>query len=336
MCWLYLRTTKETRKVSNHYLRKFYSKGGDLNPDGWGITTHMAKINDFTLMKEPVNASNSMVAHAVGIQSGLPKTRATIAHVRKMSVGVVSYKNTQPMNIISKKTGQPWAFAHNGTAEINKIEALNKDVAENCTYKPVTDLDSERLFIEFLDCIDRIMPKGDESKATFNTIHEFFETLNDYAKMCIVATNGELSFAYRDLLGRRKLYLLKDTIGYVVCTKNITKADWKAFLPGQLLVFKKGEIIYNSHVSKKGVAPKVHKFFSTWESQKGAPIYPSSKWDFAFPENEYLMGRDNFHDVAEEMDLYQDLDEATRSDGRRDYGDRLLQEGEDGHYFHDY
>jgi len=232
MCWLYLRTTKETRKVSNHYLRKFYSKGGDLNPDGWGITTHMAKINDFTLMKEPVNASNSMVAHAVGIQSGLPKTRAIIAHVRKMSCGVVSYKNTQPINKTSIKDGQPWAFAHNGTAEVNKVKELDEDVRKNCSYRPVTDLDSERLFIEFLDCVDRIMPKGDESKATFNTMHEFFETLNDYAKMAIVATNGDISFAYRDLLGRRKLHLLKDSIGYVVCTENITRGDWKTFLPG--------------------------------------------------------------------------------------------------------
>jgi len=334
MCWLYLRTTKETRKVSNHYLRKFYSKGGDLNPDGWGITTHMAKINDFTLMKEPVNASNSMVAHAVGIQSGLPKTRAIIAHVRKMSCGVVSYKNTQPINKTSIKDGQPWAFAHNGTAEVNKVKELDEDVRKNCSYRPVTDLDSERLFIEFLDCVDRIMPKGDESKATFNTMHEFFETLNDYAKMAIVATNGDISFAYRDLLGRRKLHLLKDSIGYVVCTENITRGDWKTFLPGQLIVFKKGEIIYNSHALKTGVAPRISNYpVTSWEPKKGAPIFPSTQWEFDFPEDEYLMGRDNFHDMAEDMDLYADLDEATRSDGRRDYGDQLFQDGEDGHSF---
>jgi len=346
MCWLYLRSTEKTRKVSSNYLRKFYTKGGDINPDGWGITSHMAKINDFTLMKEPVNASNSMVAHAVGIQSGLPRTRAIIAHVRKMSIGVVSYKNTQPMNKTSIVTGQPWAFAHNGTAEADKVKDLDKDVMNNCSYVPVTDLDSERLFIEFIDCIDRIMPEGDNSTATFNTLHEFFEALNDYAKMCIVATNGDLSFAYRDLLGRRQLHLLKDNSGYVVCTKDLTKGDWKSFSPGQLLVFKKGKIIFNSHA----LVPRetiVSRYFGkdktkdktkdkSWKPEKGEPVFPSTKWDFEFPEDEYLMGRDNFYDEAEAMGFYQDLDDTIRSDGRRDYGDVSLYDGQDGHNFTEY
>jgi len=101
-----------------------------------------------------------------------------------------------------------------------------------------------------------------------------------------------------------------------------------------LIVFKKGEIIYNSHALKTGVAPRISNYpVTSWEPKKGAPIFPSTQWEFDFPEDEYLMGRDNFHDMAEDMDLYADLDEATRSDGRRDYGDQLFQDGEDGHSF---
>jgi len=333
MCWLYLRTTQKTRPVSNHYLRKFYSKGGDLNPDGWGITSYMAKAKDFTLMKEPTNASDSMVAHAVSVQSGLPKTRAVIAHVRKKSCGKVSYRNTQPMLKRSEVTGEMWAFAHNGSATQEQIDELKEDVKENCSYKPVTQLDSELLFIEFMDCIDRIMKPKDESRETFKVIHEFLKTLNEYTKMCVVATNGELCFAYRDMKGQRFLHLLKDKVGYVTSTQPLTSGPWKSLSPGQMLVFKRGKLIYNSHY-KQDAGKKVVAQSSRSGGYQLSPYKQSSyKYDFAFPKDEYLMGRDNFHDEAEEMGLWDDLDQATRSDGRRDYDAVLLEDGQDGHSF---
>lgn len=334
MCWLYGRVTEQAEQVSNDNLRKFFSKGGDINPHGWGLASYSANEKDFSIVKEPVNASNSMVAHAVAVQSGFAKTQSVVAHVRYMTTGTQSYRDTQPMVKTSLVRGDRWVFAHNGSAPAGSLAELAKDVGENCEYEREWKVDSELLFIEFLDCIDRIMvDRKSENFQTFRVIKELFGTLNTHTKMCVIATNGDLTFAYRDKDGQRALSILQEKKGHTICTKELSGTGWVSFAHGQLVVLRKGKLIYNScSFVKNKSKPTPAKVIQLPSATKYPYNVVPARYSFPeFPKDEYLMGRDNFIDCAEEMGVWDDLDNETRSDERRDYGDFSVEDLEDGH-----
>ena len=86
----------------------------------------------------------------------------------------------------------------------------------------------------------------------------------------VLFSDGQHLFAYRDIHGRRPLFylyrqypfattLFRDTdievnlniekgreeAGYVIASVPLSNEDWCEFLPGQLIVFRDGEIVDN-------------------------------------------------------------------------------------------
>ena len=106
----------------------------------------------------------------------------------------------------------------------------------------------------------------------FEKIRDLLHKYNKFGTMCLLFSEGEYLFAYRDLKGEKKLCYterkspygevsledkdwqvnLKEEKspsqkGVVIATNGLTKSeDWKLFGKGELKVFKNGEIVFSN------------------------------------------------------------------------------------------
>ena len=326
MCWVYLRVSKKERKVSNPNLHKFFSKGGDKNPHGWGVSSFIKKDNNFALVKEPSNAAKSMVAKAVALDTGFPKSRAIVGHLRIRSKCILGYRDTQPFLKRSLGSGKVWSFAHNGHLMKAAMEAIEGDIEKNTDYPIIAGNDSERLFCKFLDAFDRMYVRGVAKEDKYKLMESFFHRLNAYGTMCIVATDGDYAFAYRDSKGRKNLSFVNFQGCYTVSTFKLSKnKSWRSLNPGQLLIFRKGKLVFDNHKGKY----RMNRYsFSRQTKPKVTVDGYDIRVDYEEPE---LLKGANF-DLDD--DYFASLDRDTYSSER--YGDGheyLLTDGEDGHEF---
>ena len=169
---------------------------GREHTDGWGIAVHDPNAG-WNLRKHCVSASgdpafDAAVADAAGA--------ILIAHVRKRTVGAVSFDNTHPF-----RCGE-WVFAHNGT--LDHVAELRAAIA--CAgAKPKGDTDSELLFA-FL--MDRLSSHRGAVGSRIVTDMLLARAVQDLAGMTSLGTatfvlsDGVVLYAYRH---GRPLYLLE-------------------------------------------------------------------------------------------------------------------------------
>ena len=121
------------------------SKRGEnprLHGDGWGVAFYEGG-NDVRLIKDSGEAKDSVWVDFIKEQE--IHSHVVIAHIRKATVGEVSYRNTHPFTRELK--GRMHTFAHNGTF---------KDIQQNPKYhtefyRPVGSTDSEHAFCVLMD-----------------------------------------------------------------------------------------------------------------------------------------------------------------------------------------
>jgi predicted glutamine amidotransferase len=159
---------------------------GREHSDGWGIAVHDAK-EGWTLTKQCTSASSDPAFDAaVSDATGA----LLIAHVRKRTVGGVTFENTHPFR------HKEWVFAHNGTIEC--VAALRAAIAPGAAM-PKGDTDSELLFA-FL--MSRLASQG--AKRSPIIAHMVLaRAVEDLAKVTpsgsvtFVLSDGSALYAYR-------------------------------------------------------------------------------------------------------------------------------------------
>lgn len=113
----------------------------NMHGDGWGIAFHEGK--DVRLIKDAGEARHSEWVEF--IKQREIHSHDIIAHIRKSTIGKVSYSNTHPF--IRELNGRIHSFAHNGTLKnITEDERFRTH-----TYHPVGDTDSELAFCVLMD-----------------------------------------------------------------------------------------------------------------------------------------------------------------------------------------
>lgn len=237
---------------------KGFQQRGKNNPDGWGIAFYPDESAQ--IFKEPIEANKSNLANFLNGYSGI-KSNIFIAHVRKTSVGVTSYKNTHPFN--REIEGKEYVFAHNGTIKNYNILSLSR-------FKPIGDTDSEYVFCLLLDYINekgikRLNPNN------FQLLEEKIKEINKKGTLNCIFTDGEHLFCYHDKNDYNGLYFIQrktpyrkivlkdldweidlkeektpDQTGYIVATNPLTNEKWIKFKKGELIVFKNGKMIYST------------------------------------------------------------------------------------------
>jgi len=254
--------------VSPRISFKGFRVRGRRNPDGWGLAFY--PDNSAVVFKEPLTATESRLASFIENYE-LIKSKIFIGHVRLASRGELSYRNTHPFK--RELFGKDYVFAHNGTLHGYRELKLGR-------FEPVGETDSEYLFCYLLSQIEE---RGivEWKKSDFDWLAGLLAEINNYGYLNCVFSDSEYLFCYYDkdgynglcLLHRKPPYSkikLKDIDweidlaeekrpqqqGYIIATRPLTNETWENFLPGELIVFKNGKIIYSNRRKPEEIEPR--------------------------------------------------------------------------------
>ena len=151
-----------------------------LHGDGWGVAFYEGK--DVRLIKDAGAAKEQEI-----------QSHDVIAHIRKSTVGEVSYRNTHPF--IRELKGRVHTFAHNGTF-VNILEDPRFIPQSFC---PVGTTDSEHAFCLLMDrmkevwCTHSEIPSLDER---LRVVQKFAEEMRTLGPTNFLYSDGETLFAH--------------------------------------------------------------------------------------------------------------------------------------------
>jgi predicted glutamine amidotransferase len=243
--------------------------GSQDNPEGWGIGYYPEQKTTAFIFKEAVTGVDSHLAQFLQSYQNL-SSQIFIGHIRKSSHGVMNHSNTHPFERYFNR--RQWLFAHNGTL-------YYPEHSKPRYYFPLGDTDSERSFCwlltRFRDMQIKPMTRLSYIGFSDSDIRIIYQQLLYINEECagsfnVLFSDGKCLFAFRDVHGQRPLYylyreypfattVLRDTdievnlnlekgrkeAGYIIASTPVSSEDWCEFLPGQLIVFKDGEIVDN-------------------------------------------------------------------------------------------
>lgn len=238
----------------------FMKKGLSI-PDGWGLALY-PDGKTAQVLKEPVEAGSSRLAEFLMNYSPLRST-VFIGHVRHASRRDFNhsntFSNTHPFERILHD--RDYVFAHNGTLRDFRSERSDEFV-------PLGETDSEWAFCQILGWLSKAGISR-WSAADYTHLKEVLRGLNKHGSLNILMSDGDHLFCYHDqdryegLCYVRKAYsharirlVDEDWIidlgrlsdpkqkGYVVATAPLADEKWTCLSGGQLIVFSRGEIVY--------------------------------------------------------------------------------------------
>ena len=98
------------RKVKlDGFLKRFFDHSEE-HPNGWGIA--FLDHQNVSVEKEPVRARDSLYLR--NRLSGRIESSKMMAHIRKATIGEISFDNTHPF-VKRDESGRMWVLVHNGT-----------------------------------------------------------------------------------------------------------------------------------------------------------------------------------------------------------------------------
>lgn len=241
----------------NLNVKGFKSKG-QSNPDGWGIG--FFPDESAQIIKEPLQAGVSLMSEFIRIYPGIV-SKLFIGHVRKSSVGQISHRNTHPFSRVLN--GKEFVFAHNGSLEGFQVLHVGRFI-------PIGETDSEHAFCHLLHAIEcRGITGWDVNDLKW--MNMLLKEINAFGKFNCVFSDGEYLFCYHDMndfnsyriVQRNNLsdngrfhdeefeiHLVDESKptqkGFIIATNPMTPEPWEKFLPGELMVFKNGEMVFSS------------------------------------------------------------------------------------------
>lgn len=232
-------------------------RGGGTGPhrDGWGIVFYEG--SGFREFRDPRPGVSSEVARLV--KSYPIKAHIVISHIRRATVGKVCLENTHPFS--RELWGRYWSFAHNG--HLSNSRSLPLDF-----YRPVGTTDSERAFCWLLGEMRRRFPASPgRPQVVWNTVKRLCDRLGAMGVFNVLLSDSRHLYAFcstrlaritrRAPFGRAHLKDVEMTVDFqaettpndvvtVVATEPLTRDEaWRLMAPGELCVFRGGELVFH-------------------------------------------------------------------------------------------
>lgn len=231
MCEL-LGISSREKILCNELLRTFFSHSVN-HPDGWGLAAFYD--NAVSLEKEPASAAESSYLKARLTDS--IEESVLLAHIRKASVGNISYKNSHPFALRDIQ-GCLWTLIHNGTifesAELEPYRSRQKG-----------STDSERILYYLVDQINArqaVRQRPLSPKERFSIVEETVRTIAPGNKVNLLIYDGEMLYVHCN--HRESLYLRQEPETLVVSTTPLTQDRWAEAPLNTVLAYCQGERVY--------------------------------------------------------------------------------------------
>lgn len=231
MCEL-LGISSEEKIPRNALLREFYSHGTE-HPDGWGLATFYGSA--VCLEKEPLSS----------VESAYLKSRLTddivedvlLAHIRKASVGALSYQNSHPF-AQRDDSGRLWTLIHNGTI-------FESAVLEPYKLRQKGESDSERILCYLVDQInaaraERRQPLSPEER--FWIVDGVIRMVTPGNKVNLLIYDGALLYVHMNHRG--SLYLREKPGTLIVSTQPLDRERWTEAPLDTPRAYRKGVLAY--------------------------------------------------------------------------------------------
>ena len=175
--------------------------------------------DDWSLKKAPLSAFADPRFSEAAVES---RGRVLIAHVRRGTVGPVSFLNTHPF-----KRGR-WVFAHNGTIE--EIEYLRSLASPARLGEIEGTTDSEIFFAYLMTALDGVSPE-DEGATVARAVLELARRPS-FGAINFLLSDGETLYAFR--LGRT-LHVLELPHAVLIGSEKMTDEPWREVEEGVVL-----------------------------------------------------------------------------------------------------
>lgn len=226
----------------------------DIHKDGWGLLFYIGPgVQEFRDLKA---GSECDVANFLKQQC--IKSDIVISHIRQANVGALTLENTHPFR--RELWGQNWGFAHNG-----QLEGIH-DKLPLGRFLPIGSTDSEHIFCWLLAQIESAFPvRPSDPQELYDFIYAQREYLHNYGVCNFLLSDSDVLMAHcsnkLQWVTRRAPFgpaLLKDIevsvdfaqettpndVVTVLATEPLTTNEtWTPMQPGEMLVFREGEII---------------------------------------------------------------------------------------------
>ena len=163
--------------------------------DGWGAAYYQG--TDVAQFRELIPASNSPLVRFLEQQG--PSTTLAISHIRRATLGAVTFSNTQPF--VRELAGRMHVFAHNGHLPgIARSQGLAFD-----RYHPVGDTDSEHAFCALLERMHGLWARTTTPpsiQARLGVVAAFAADLRQLGPANFLYADAEVLFAH----GHRRIH----------------------------------------------------------------------------------------------------------------------------------
>lgn len=231
MCELFGVTANRRVKI-NDLLKKFFSHS-DEHRNGWG----MAFLDDdsVSIEKEPAKASASMYLR--NRLTGRIDSSRFMAHIRKATVGDVSFSNTHPFTK-RDEAGRTWVLVHNGTI-------FESPIISAYQYEQEGDTDSERILLYIVAQMNKhyISDFNDfDANERIRLIEGIIKRLAPENKLNIMLYDGDYFYVHKNEEGT--LYMSEHSGSVIFSTHPLQDTGWVEVPQNQLLVYKDGELVH--------------------------------------------------------------------------------------------
>ncbi|MCO5170871.1 MAG: class II glutamine amidotransferase [Planctomycetes bacterium] len=239
-------------------------------PYGWGFGWFPGEDRAAMLVKDPTSIGDNAMTKVLRDWKRFRST-VFVCHLRGAAQRITQ-QDTHPF--LRSYGGRDWLLAHNGDLQAEAIP-LESDP----TFFPVGRTDSERAFCWLLERVRQ--RRGRQlSDVGWPELHGWLTELNALGTLNLLLSDGHDLVAYHDqrafhgLTWQRRLPpyapgpLESDDISLdfqdardvartsvIVSTRPLSGEQWTPFLPGQMLVARRGAVIWTSHPAQATTPP---------------------------------------------------------------------------------
>ena len=228
MCELFGVST-ETKIRINSYLDTFFKRSVEHH-NGWGLALLDGGYS--SIEKEPIRAVDSQY-----LKNRLTEnidTSACIAHIRKATIGDVSFSNTHPFSL-TDISGRRWTLVHNGTI-------FDSPLLSPYLHEQAGTTDSERILYYIVDSVNSSCPESLTEQDRHELIGRIIRDITPENKVNILLYDGEDLYVHKNEAGTLFRSILPE--GAVFATHPLDDSAWEEIPQNTLQVYKSGRLVY--------------------------------------------------------------------------------------------